>query len=309
MFEDLKSFHEYLSKSKRVLALCGAGLSASSGLPTFRGAGGLWRNHDATQLATPGAFEEDPALVWRFYSYRRHMSLNAKPNAAHYAFAEYARRTPGFMNLSQNVDGLYQMADHPKEQLKLLHNTLFEVRCVNRACGYVEENFTDPIVPSLAIPMDKSDPTTTEALAAAGKANRKELDISNAAVPISNIPVKDLPQCPKCKERMLRPNVVWFGENLPMDTIDEIEEYLHEPEDVDLIIVVGTSAKVYPAAGYTTKARMKGARVCVVNMDANDAPAGGWNKGDWFFQGDAAEIIPRLLEPVTCVEIPRSSKV
>lgn len=68
MFEDLKAFHEYLKKSKRVVALCGAGLSASSGLPTFRGAGGLWRNHDATKLATPGSFEEDPALVWRFYS-------------------------------------------------------------------------------------------------------------------------------------------------------------------------------------------------------------------------------------------------
>lgn len=196
------------------------------------------------------------------------MSLNVNPNAAHYAFAEYARRTPGFLNLSQNVDGLYQMAGHPKEQLKLLHGTLFEVKCASQACEYVEENFVDPIVPSLAIPLDKSDPTTNEALAQAGKnkAKRKELDIANAAVPIENITVKDLPQCPKCKEHMLRPNVVWFGEQLPLETIGEIEEYLQEPEDVDLIIVVGTSAKVYPAAGYSTKARMKGARICVVNM-------------------------------------------
>ena len=101
----LPSFQSALSTSTRVLALVGAGLSAASGLPTFRGAGGLWRTHDAVSLATPEAFAANPALVWQFYSYRRHMALRAQPNAAHYALAELARRMPGFVALSQN--GMY----------------------------------------------------------------------------------------------------------------------------------------------------------------------------------------------------------
>ena len=102
---DLESFQTHLQSSQRILALCGAGLSASSGLPTFRGAGGFWRKHDATQLATPTAFESNPGLVWQFYSYRRHMALNVAPNAAHYALAELARKKSGFLTLTQNVDG------------------------------------------------------------------------------------------------------------------------------------------------------------------------------------------------------------
>jgi NAD-dependent SIR2 family protein deacetylase len=102
---DLRSFTEYLKGCKRILALLGAGISASSGLPTFRGAGGLWRSYDATDLATPEAFEANPDLVWQFYSYRRHMALKAKPNRAHYALAELARRNKDFITLTQNVDG------------------------------------------------------------------------------------------------------------------------------------------------------------------------------------------------------------
>jgi hypothetical protein len=102
---DLESFTTHLQSSRRILALLGAGISASSGLPTFRGAGGLWRSHDAVSLATPEAFNADPGLVWQFYSYRRHMARLAKPNRAHYALAELARRKEGFATLSQNVDG------------------------------------------------------------------------------------------------------------------------------------------------------------------------------------------------------------
>jgi NAD-dependent deacetylase sirtuin 5 len=109
--KDLESFQQHLNKSTRILALLGAGLSASSGLPTFRGAGGLWRTHDAVQLATPEAFQADPGLVWQFYSYRRHMALKAKPNPAHYALTELARKKEGFLTLSQNVDGAYLFPD------------------------------------------------------------------------------------------------------------------------------------------------------------------------------------------------------
>ena len=103
---DLESFSNHLKKSRRILALLGAGLSASSGLPTFRGTGGLWRSHEATSLATPEAFAQDAALVWQFYSYRRHMALQAQPNLAHHALAALARRNPEFITLSQNVDGI-----------------------------------------------------------------------------------------------------------------------------------------------------------------------------------------------------------
>jgi hypothetical protein len=102
---DLESFRKHLESSNRILALLGAGLSAPSGLPTFRGAGGLWRNHEAVSLATPKAFAAKPGLVWQFYSYRRHMALKAQPNRAHYALAELARKNPNFMTVSQNIDG------------------------------------------------------------------------------------------------------------------------------------------------------------------------------------------------------------
>lgn len=103
---DVSEFHEVLKSSKRIMALCGAGLSAASGLGTFRGAGGMWRNHQATSLATPEAFEQDPGLVWLFYSYRRHKALQAKPNAGHYALTELSKEMPDdFITLTQNVDG------------------------------------------------------------------------------------------------------------------------------------------------------------------------------------------------------------
>ena len=113
---DLESFQKHLHYSDRVLALCGAGLSAASGLPTFRGAGGLWRSYDAVSLATPEAFARDPGLVWQFYSYRRHMALQAQPNPAHYALAELARRKKGFLTLSQNVDGRQSLAPSTSNQ-------------------------------------------------------------------------------------------------------------------------------------------------------------------------------------------------
>lgn len=99
------------------MALLGAGISASSGLPTFRGAGGYWRTYDATDLATPEAFESNPDLVWQFYSFRRHMALKAQPNAAHYALAELSRRNKDFITLSQNVDGTPGLFNFPRYTL------------------------------------------------------------------------------------------------------------------------------------------------------------------------------------------------
>ncbi|CAI6313067.1 unnamed protein product [Periconia digitata] len=291
---DLESFQACLNSSTRVIALLGAGLSASSGLPTFRGAGGLWRTHDATDLATPQAFSQNPGLVWQFYSYRRHMALQAKPNPAHYALAELARRKDGFMTLSQNVDGLSPRANHPEDKLKLLHGSLFNVKCSDFFCNYFESNnYTDPIVPALALPTQNgSDPTTTEALA------NRELDISDERVSIPELDHSHLPKCPRCQHGLLRPGVVWFGEALPKQVIGDITSWMADSEKIDLIMVIGTSAKVYPAAAYVDSARAKGARVAVVNMDRNDEPASGMRDGDWFFQGDAAQILPEILKSV-----------
>ncbi|KAI4283707.1 MAG: hypothetical protein L6R35_005071 [Caloplaca aegaea] len=309
--KDRDSFIEHLQKSNRILALCGAGLSASSGLPTFRGAGGIWRNHEATSLATPEAFEADPALVWQFYSYRRHMALNAKPNPAHYALAELARKRPGFVTLTQNVDGLSQRADHPESQLHLLHGSLFDVRCTAFHCDYAEKNnFTDPIVPALAIPKESIQPLPSatdttgaeatqsllDAMKGANSAGGKDVDISDAGIPIPSIPSEMLPQCPKCKTGLLRPGVVWFGEALPTKTMNAVDEFVDESK-IDLMLVIGTSAQVFPAARYVWEARARGARVAVFNMDMQDGKK-GLTKQDWLFHGDAGILLPELLKTV-----------
>ena len=211
--------------------------------------------------------------------------------------------------------GLSPRAGHPASQLHLLHGSLFEVRCTGFYCDYSEQdNFTDPIVPALAIPTDghqpepaASDKTGAEAArslyAAMNMANNgsRELDISDASIPLPQIPLSDLPHCPKCKHGLLRPGVVWFGERLPLDTLGAVDEFIRAPEKIDLIMVIGTSAKVYPAAGYVDIARGKGARVAVVNMDKTDIPgrgSGGMRPEDWFFEGDAGVIVPEMLRSV-----------
>lgn len=286
--DDLESFTAHLGKSTRILVLCGAGLSASSGLPTFRGAGGYWRTHDAISLATPEAFEEDPSLVWQFYNYRRHMAFTrAAPNPAHYAIAELARRRQEALCVSQNVDGFHVRAKHPEESLALLHGSLSTVKCADDTagveCDYVETgNFRDPIVPALQLPPDTDD----------------QRDISDASVPLQEVKTEDLPQCPKCQQNLLRPGVVWFGESLPTDTLAKVEAWMADRRGIDLLIVVGTSASVYPAAGYIQNARRKGARVAVVNTETPDTAAGMLQKGDWFFRGDAGAIMPKILRGV-----------
>ena len=338
--EDLASFTEYLQGSTRIMALLGAGISAASGLPTFRGAGGMWRTYDAVSLATPQAFRSDPGLVWQFYSYRRHMALNAKPNRAHLALAELANRRAGFLTLSQNVDGLSPRAGHPAKQLKLLHGSLYDIKCFN--CDYIRrDDFSDPVAPVLAMPDDASKmheslraqsrqkiavglsdaiekraaeiraatatgsegcpetkPTTGISQTASTKKPIliKGADISDINVPIAKISAEELPHCPKCKTGLLRPGVVWFGEALPEDVIESIDEWIRSTPKIDLMLVIGTSSKVYPAAGYTEVARRKGARVAVINMDEGDAF--GLKTGDWFFQGDAGEIVPEILKSV-----------
>ena len=210
--------------------------------------------------------------------------------------------------------GLSQRADHPSSQLHLLHGSLFDVKCTDFYCNYVEQNFTDPIAPALAIPTGFPEPVSFGGTPAGAHAVQPlhrslqglkftdraptELDIADDRVRIPQLAVEDLPHCPKCKTGLLRPGVVWFGETLPTKTLTKIDEFIGEPKKIDLILVIGTRAKVYPAADYVNQARAKGARVAVINMDKEDTPGGryGLQDGDWFFEGDAGVIIPQILK-------------
>jgi NAD-dependent deacetylase sirtuin 5 len=157
-------------------------------------------------------------------------------------------------------------------------------------------------VPALALPTDESDPTTNAARQQHQAQPRspgagRELDIADERVSLPELALRDLPHCPACGTGLLRPGVVWFGEALPTSVSEAVDAFIARGR-VDLIMVIGTSAAVWPAAGYIEVARARGARVAVVNMDG-DLPAGGLRRGDWFFQGEASVIVPELLKPVT----------
>ncbi|MEW5914089.1 MAG: NAD-dependent deacylase [Thermodesulfobacteriota bacterium] len=134
-----------LAQAQRVTVLTGAGVSAESGVPTFRGPGGLWENHRAEDLATPQAFSRDPALVWRWYNWRRGLMAQCQPNPAHLALVELENRTPQFTLITQNVDGLHRLAGSqaPLE----LHGNLWWVRCMDCGARYEERELELPAPP------------------------------------------------------------------------------------------------------------------------------------------------------------------
>jgi NAD-dependent deacetylase sirtuin 5 len=203
----------------------------------------------------------------------------------------------------QNL-GLSQRAGHPRSSLHLLHGSLYDIKCTDFYCKHFEnDNFTDPIVPALGPNLDEFDSRATKEAFDQNKYGDAPLviaepDLANVDVPMPEVAEKDLPHCPTCKKGLLRPGVVWFGEMLPEKVIRNVDEWIATSKTIDLILVIGTSARVYPAAGYVQRARAKGAKVAVINMDPNDVPATGMKNGDWIFVGDAAEILPELLRPV-----------
>ena len=138
-----------IRQSKRITVLTGAGVSAASGVPTFRGAGGLWKNFAAQQLATPEAFHSDPRLVWEWYNWRREQLAECTPNAAHRVLAEWSKRYPGFTLITQNVDGLHEKAG--TENVIRFHGSIWEVICWNR-CPGSPSRWLDKTVPFPEIP-------------------------------------------------------------------------------------------------------------------------------------------------------------
>lgn len=145
MEETLQALREALQRAKSVAVLTGAGISAESGIPTFRGAGGLWRNFSPHELATPEAFARDPRLVWEWYDWRRGIIAKAQPNRGHQALVELERRMAGaggrFTLVTQNVDGLHERVG--SRNIAKLHGDIWRVRCVT--CGREERNEQVPL--------------------------------------------------------------------------------------------------------------------------------------------------------------------
>ena len=230
---------DWIGAATSIAVLTGAGMSAESGVPTFRDAlTGLWAKFDPAQLATEDAFRANPQLVWDWYASRRDMIARVEPNAGHVALAQFQQRHPGRLTLiTQNVDGLHQRAC--STGVLALHGNIFDDRWLDtpRSCC-------------------------------------REEDVE-AGRP---------PSCGVCGN-LRRPGVVWFGEPLPLAALTAAEE---AADACDLMLVIGTSGVVYPAAGLARRAK---GRVVILNP----APTELDDAADAVLRGKAAQLLPELL--------------
>jgi len=142
---DLEQAREWLTQAKSVAVLTGAGISAESGVPTFRGAGGLWKEHKAEDLATPEAFARDPRLVWEWYNWRREIIAKAAPNPGHKALVQIEIRKPRFTLITQNVDGLHDMAGSGK--ILKLHGDIWRMHCLDCKANFPNRRVPLPKMP------------------------------------------------------------------------------------------------------------------------------------------------------------------
>ena len=229
-----------LRDARSVAVLTGAGISAESGVPTFRDAQtGLWSNFKPEDLATPEAFRRNPKLVWEWYAWRRELVNKVQPNAGHVALVELESRAPAFTLVTQNVDGLHQRAG--SRNVIELHGNITRTKCF-------EEN------------------VVVETWAETGEAP---------------------PRCPRCGGR-LRPDVVWFNENLPEDAI---EKSIAASRNCDVFLSIGTSTQVYPAASLPFEALDAGATVVEINPDATPLTP----RADFALRGPSGVILPELV--------------
>jgi len=238
---------EHLASARAITVLTGAGISADSGIPTFRGKDGLWKNFKAQDLATPEAFARNPRLVWEWYDWRRGLIASKSPNAGHHALVEMEKRHPQFTLITQNVDGFHDLAGshNPIE----LHGNIWKVRCTK--CGQISIN--------------------------------------------RDIPIQILPYCQSVStyrsdgcQGLLRPHIVWFGESL---NESDIEKSVAALQSCDLMLVIGTSGIVQPAASFVEMAKSSGAYVVEVNLD----PSSQSHFVDEVLTGRASEVLPSLL--------------
>lgn len=242
---DLSDLRTRLALARKVCVLTGAGMSAESGIPTFRDAQtGHWARFDPLQLASEAGFRADPQTVWDWYAERREGVRRAQPNAGHLALGAYARRHPGRLTLvTQNVDDLHQRAGN-RDALRL-HGDILLDRWLEHC----------PHQPSVT-------------------------DVSGA------LPGRP-PKCPRCGN-LVRPGVVWFGEMLPDGAMEAAQQAAFA---CDVMLVVGTSGAVWPAAGLAQVAHEAGAHVAIVNPQPSEID----DQAHVCLRGTAAEVLPRLL--------------
>lgn len=235
-----------LSRDDRAFVLTGAGVSAESGLPTFRGMNGLWRGYRVEDVATPEAFAADPALVWQFYSERRQRHQSVQPNPAHFALAELERILGDHYFLcSQNVDSLHEQGG--SQRVVHMHGRLMQSRCSRSVCSRA--------------PFDDRN------------LYRKK---------------DEIPHCPQCGA-LIRPHICWFGEvPFHMDLI------LHQLSEATVLLTVGTSGVVEPAASFVRIARSHRTRTIYVGPEA---PSNG-AFFDHVLLGKAGEILPSLVREI-----------
>jgi NAD-dependent deacetylase len=230
-----------IAATDRVFVLTGAGISAESGLPTFRASDGLWAGHRIEDVCTPEALRRNPTLVWEFYSARRASAQAAQPNPAHIAIAKLeAHLSDRFFLCTQNVDDLHERAG--SQHLVHMHGELAKSRC-EAECGR-------PPVEDHAV--------------------YRSLD--------------EVPHC-SCGAR-LRPHIVFFGE-IPL----EMDRIQREIDRATLMLVVGTSGSVYPAANFVHWARIAGARTVYVGPE----PPLNAAVFSHIVEGSAGEVLPALL--------------
>lgn len=228
----------------RVFVITGAGVSAESGIPTFRGKNGYWRNFDPAKLATPGAFTRDPQLVWDWYRERRQRIRKARPNAAHEAIARLAKHSDEFLLVTQNVDDLHARAGISNDQMVQIHGDIFVTRCSH--CDFSEKG-------------RGGSPEPTGARVIPSESGRLR-----SIAPTSENDV-GLPQCPECSA-LLRPGVVWFGEQLPWSEVQRVENFL-DRRGCDAVIVAGTTATFGYIIDWALRANRNGGELIEVNPE------------------------------------------
>jgi NAD-dependent deacetylase len=204
------------SNLEPLVAFTGAGISAESGIPTFRGDGGLWRNRRPQDVATPDAFARDPDLVWEFYRWRRKMIGGSKPNPAHELLAEIESSLSDFTLITQNIDGLHIAAG--SRHVIELHGSVWGM-----LCSECQARWTD---------------------------HRVELP-------------PGLPRCESCGG-IARPDVVWFGETLDPAVLNQAGQ---AAKKASVMLIIGTSAVVHPAAQLPLLALEAGAHLVEINPD------------------------------------------
>ncbi len=237
-----------LRRAQRPLLLTGAGMSAESGIATFRGGEeSLWSRFDPMRLATPEAFDADPPLVWAWYRWRMAKIAQALPHAGHRALAALARAKPGLVLATQNVDDLHERAG--SADVLHLHGRIAATRC--RDCDAGQRIAIDP-----------------------AWAEAPELRVAP-------------PRCGIC-DGPLRPGVVWFGESLP---VDEFTAAGRAARAADLVLVIGTSGLVHPAAGLSDLAP----EICP-RYEINPQPSALSARMDGVWRASAGEALPRLVE-------------